>query len=89
MIFITLSKFRKPATKKVIAESDKHLNKFTEEGCKMLGIYWTLGKYDAVGIWQAKNEKTAMKTLLRFSDTDSTETLIAVPRKEAVKLLEK
>jgi len=88
MIFITLSKFRKPASKKIIAESDKHLNKFTKEGCKMLSLYWTLGKYDAVGIWQAKNEKVAMKTLLRFSDTDLTETLVAIPRKEAVKLLE-
>jgi len=59
-----------------------------KEGAKFLGHYWTLGRYDGVTIWEGKDEKAAVKALLRFGDMLSTETLVAVPREEAVKLLE-
>jgi len=89
LIFITLAKFKKTPTKKMMAESNKLFNKLTKEGTKILGMYWTLGRYDSIVITQGKNEKAAMKALMRFGDSVSTETLVAVPRKEAVKLLEK
>lgn len=59
-----------------------------KEGNKILGQYWTLGKYDAVVIIEGKDEKSAMKALVRFGDIVSTETFVAVTREEALKLLE-
>lgn len=89
MIFISLNKFKQKPTKKMIAESSKRLDKAVKEGAKFLGMYWTLGRYDSVTIFKAKNEKAAMKGLMKFGDMLSSETLVAIPRKEAVKLLEK
>jgi uncharacterized protein with GYD domain len=89
MFFIVLAKFKVKPTKKFIAESNKLFDKFAKDGGKVIGLYWTLGRYDSVGIIEAKNEKAIMKSLLRWFDSDSFETLVAVPRKEAVKLLEK
>jgi len=88
MIFITLAKWRKKPTKEMVAQSTKLFDQMVKEGSKILGRYWTLGRYDAVVITEGKDEKTAMKALLRFGDTVSTETLVAVTREEAIKLIE-
>lgn len=88
MIFIALNRFRKKPTKEGIAESEKLLKQAVKEGTKILGFYWTLGRFDSVIITEARDEKTAMKTVMRWGDMLSTETLVAVPREEAVKLLE-
>jgi len=53
-----------------------------------LQAYWTFGRYDAVAILEAPNEKTALKALMRGGDHLSIETLLAIPRAEAVKLLD-
>jgi len=50
-------------------------------------IYWTLGRYDAVSIIEAPTEKDAMKSLLPLVDLVDTETMVAVPRDEAIQLL--
>ena len=47
----------------------------------------TLGRYDAVFIIEAPTEKDAMKMLLRRQLMFDTETMVAVPREEAIKLL--
>jgi len=88
MIFITLAKWRRKPTKDIVAQSDKLFEQMVKEGSKIIGRYWTLGRYDAVVITEGKDEKTAMKALLRFGDRVSTETLVAVTREEAIKLLE-
>jgi len=88
MIFISLNKFKQKPTKKSIAESNKLFDKGAKEGIKILGLYWTLGRYDSILITEAKDEKAAMKAALRWRDMLSTETLTAIPREEAVKLLE-
>jgi len=88
MIFISLNRFRRKATKESIAESEKLFKQAAKEGLKILGFYWTLGRFDSVLIAEWPDEKTAMKALLRWGDMLSTETLVAVPRDEAVKLLE-
>ena len=88
MIFITLARFREKPTKELIAESDKLWAKLVEEGGKILAAYWTLGRYDAVVVIEGKDEKTAMKALMRWGDIVSTETLIALKREEALRLLE-
>jgi uncharacterized protein with GYD domain len=88
MIFITLVKFRKKPTKEFLAESSKLVQKAVAEGLKILGMYWLLGRYDAVLIWEAPDEKMLMKASIRWGDYVSLETLVAVPREEAVKLVE-
>jgi uncharacterized protein with GYD domain len=89
MIFITLSRFRKKPTKAMIAESSKLFEQMAKEaGVKILGFYWTLGRYDTVLITEGKDEKTMMKATIRFGDMVSQETLIALPREEAIKLVE-
>ncbi|MFQ5710988.1 MAG: GYD domain-containing protein [Candidatus Geothermarchaeales archaeon] len=88
MIFITLARFRGTPSRESMAKSDKLFAKMAEEGGKVLAAYWTLGRYDAVVIVEGKDEKAAMKALLRWGDIASTETLVAIPREEALKLLE-
>ncbi len=88
MIFITLARWKKKPTKETVAQSAKLFEQITKEGVKILGTYWTLGRYDAIVITEGKDEKNAMKNILRFSDLLSTETLVAVTREEALKLIE-
>ena len=85
MIFITLLKWKKTPKKEMIDQSTKRLEELANQGIKM-NVYWTLGRYDAVTIIEAPTEKDAMKTLLIFQDIIDTETMTAVPRKEAIKL---
>ena len=89
MIFISLGKFRKKPTKEMTAEVTKIVQNIAkEEGVKILSFYWTLGRYDTVVTMEAPDEKTAMKTNLRVSDFVSTETMVALSREEAIKLVE-
>lgn len=89
MIFITLSKWKQAPTKEKQARLDQATRTFEElekQGIK-IRVYWTLGRYDGVTIIEAPTEKDAMKVLLRFQDVVDTETLVAVPREEAMKLV--
>jgi uncharacterized protein with GYD domain len=89
MIFIALCKFRKKPTKAVVAEGAKLAQQGIKEmGGKILGWYWTLGRYDVVFIAEGKDEKNIMKAMIRFGDILSPETLVAVTREEAIKLVE-
>ena len=89
MIFITLSKFKKAPNKETMGRIDEATKTFEDlekQGIKMR-VYWTLGRYDGVTIIVAASEKEAMKALLLFQDVVETETLVAVPREEALKLI--
>ncbi len=89
MIFASLEKFRKKPTKEMTTEVSKITQDIAKaEGVKVLSFYWTLGRYDTVVIMDAPDEKIAMKMNLRVSDFVSTETMVALPREEAVKLVE-
>ena len=88
MIFISLCKVRKKLTKESVDEATKVIQRATKEGVKFLNIYYTLGRYDVVVIFEAPNEKIAMKMAMSIGDIESTETLVAVPREEAMKLVE-
>jgi uncharacterized protein with GYD domain len=72
----------------MIAQATKLFNQMVKEGSKIIGQYWTLGRYDAIVIIEGKDEKTAMKSLLRWGELLSTETLVAIPREQAIKLVE-
>lgn len=65
----------------------KGMENAAEQGQKFLSVYWTLGRYDVVITYEAPDEKAAMKGALNFSEFVSTETLVAVPREEAMKLV--
>ena len=89
MIFITFWNFRHKATKEMLAESVKLAEQLPKEGIKIIGNYWTLGRYDIVTIAEAKDESTFIRALLRYGDVFSTETLVALSREEAIKLVSK
>jgi uncharacterized protein with GYD domain len=88
MIFITLGKLRKKPTKEAVAEVNKIREKMAKEGMRILSSYWTLGRYDTVMIFEAPDERAAMKAAIGRGDIMATETLVAVPREEALKLVE-
>jgi uncharacterized protein with GYD domain len=88
LIFISLAKFKGKPTKESVAQASKLFEQMVKEGGKIIGIYWTLGRYDAVTIMEGPDEKTAMRALLRWGDILSSETLVAVTREEAMKLVE-
>ena len=85
MIFISLIKFRKKA--KDVAEFGKKLMQNLPEGAKILDSYWTLGRFDAVWIYEAPNEKVAMQLGIQAGELMQTQTLVAGSRDEALKLL--
>ncbi len=86
--FIALVKFKKKQTKAIVAENLKMVEADTKEGVKWLGIYWTLGRYDAVALYEAPSEQAAMKMAIRRGENMAIETLVAVPVEEARKLVE-
>jgi uncharacterized protein with GYD domain len=88
MIFISLGKWRKKPTKETVAQVSKIFEQWVKQDIKILGQYWLFGRYDVVTIVEAKDEKTMMKASIRMGDLFSTETLLAVPREEAIKLVE-
>jgi len=88
MIFISLGRLRRKPTKETVAEASRLRERAAKEGVKILGSYWTLGRFDTVLIMEAPDEKTAMRIAIRAGDIVSTETLVAVPREEAIKLVE-
>ena len=88
MIFITLGKYKMKPTKESNAMAMKGFEQMANEGVKFITQYWTLGKYDFVAVAEAKDEKTMMKAVLRWGDMISTQTLVAVPTEEAMKLVE-
>lgn len=90
MIFITLVKFRKKMTKEYAATTDKLFAALAKEGTKVIGGYWTLGRYDAVVISDGPDKgavERAMRTAMVVSEYAATETLVALKREDAVKLL--
>ena len=87
MIFISLIKDKKKPTKELTDKATKMLNELYKKGIKILGFYWTLGRYDDVVIFEAPSEKDAMKLAIEVKDDVEMETMVAIPREEALKLL--
>ena len=81
MLFIALAKIKAPLTKEVIVQNLKDIEADTRGEIRYLGIYWTLGRYDTVVIFEAPNEKVAMNLSLKRADRMDIETLVAVPKK--------
>jgi uncharacterized protein with GYD domain len=87
LIFISFGRFKKKPSKEASAGVTKMLEDMKKHGNKILGFYWTLGRFDTVLIFEAPNERIAMELSIGAADVVTTETLVAVPREEAIKLL--
>ena len=81
-------KFRQKATKEMLAESVKLAEQLPKEGINIIANCWTLGKCDLVTVAEAKDEISYMEALLRYGDIFSTETLVALNREDAIKLVQ-
>lgn len=88
MIFISLGKFRSKPTKEATDKVSEIMKGMTQEGIKILSFYWTLGRYDTVVTMEATDERAVMKANMKVSDIVSTETMVALTREEAHKLIE-
>ncbi len=87
LIFISLGKMRKKPSKEMSMQATSVVDDIKKIGIKIIGWYWTLGRYDTAFIFEAENEKEALKVSLAVAEFVSTETLVAIPREEAIKLL--
>jgi len=79
MLFIAMAKFKQNLSEEIVAQNMLDIETDTHEGVHYRGIYWTLGKYDTVVIFEAPNEKVAMDVVLRRADRMDIETLVALP----------
>ena len=62
MIFVSLGKMRKKPEKALAGEATEKVEEFKNKGIKILNWYWTLGRFDTVVVFEAANEKEAMKS---------------------------
>ena len=67
---------------------DAEIQADEKDGIRFHSIVWTLGRYDAVALYEAPDEKAAMKLSIERGDYMEIETLVAVPVEEARKLVE-
>jgi uncharacterized protein with GYD domain len=82
MLFIALVKFKTKLSKEVVAQNLKDIEEDTKGQIRYQGIWWTLGKYDTVVMFEAPDEKAAMNMVLKRADRMKIETLVAVPADE-------
>jgi uncharacterized protein with GYD domain len=87
LIFISLAKVKNKPTKEATGKFTKTLGELKKKGINILGLYWTLGRYDGVMIFEAPSEKDAMKLAVDLRDGMTAETMVAIPREEAIKLV--
>ncbi len=78
MLFIALVKFKKDTGKEIFAGNLKDIKSYTKGQIRFLSIYWTLGKYDAIVLFEAPNEEVAMSIAMKRGDRMDIETLVAL-----------
>lgn len=88
MLFISLIRFKEKVTKAEVEAMDKMFEMQLKAGIKNIGVYWTLGRIDVIRIFEAQDEFSVMQALATNPSSITTETLVAVSKDEAVKLLE-
>ena len=87
LIFVHLGRMRKKPDKGMAGDATKMVEEFRKKGIKVLNWYWTLGRYDTVFIFEAASEKEAMKMSIDVAEWVTSETLVAIPRQDAVNLI--
>ncbi len=86
--YIGLVKFRKKPTRETIKMNLELSEREKKDGMIVKATYWTLGRYDAVVIMEAPDEKTVMRGSIARGEWSHVETLAAIPAEEARKLVE-
>ena len=85
MFFIVLAKMRGEMTPE-FREMNQKAMKNPPPGIKIHNVFWTLGKYDFVIVYEAPSEKDAIRMGTAWAKFVETQTLAAVPEEEAAKL---
>jgi uncharacterized protein with GYD domain len=86
MYFVALLKLKGKVTQAVI-EAMQNSCQNPPAGIKYHSVFFTLGQYDLVITYEAPNEKEAMKFAVPLAEFCETQTMTAVPYKEALELL--
>jgi uncharacterized protein with GYD domain len=82
VLFIALAKFKTTLSKEVVEQNLKDIEADTKGQVRYRGVYWTLGRYNTVVIFEAPDEKVAMNLVLKRADRMEIETLVAVLAEE-------
>jgi uncharacterized protein with GYD domain len=85
MLFIVLAKLKGKITPEFREATQKAL-KTPPPDLKIHNVFWTLGQYDYVIIYEAASEKEAMKMGASWTEFCETQTMVAIPTEEAQKL---
>lgn len=85
MRFILLGRFRRRLTKADTEKTDEIIKANSQ--VKVISIDWVLGRYDGVMVAEAPDEETWLKFVEPLSEYITSETLVAIPREKALKIL--
>jgi len=86
VFFVVLAKLKGKISPAFMEATEKAL-KSPPPGLKIHNVFWTLGQYDFVLIYEAPNEKAAIKMGTEWVEFCDTQTLVAVPNEEAKTML--
>jgi uncharacterized protein with GYD domain len=84
MWFIALVKLKVVPSKERAQSANARKAEAQKLGIKFHEAFHTLGRYDAVSIFEAPDEKAAMRYSMMGRDVEVVETLVAVTREEVV-----
>jgi uncharacterized protein with GYD domain len=85
LFFIVLAKMRGEMTPE-FREATQNTLKNPPPDIRIHDVFWTLGQYDFVIVYEAPSEKDAIKMGAAWAKFCETQTLTAIPQEEAQKL---
>jgi uncharacterized protein with GYD domain len=85
LFFIVLAKMRGEMTTE-FRKANQEAMKNPPPGVKIHNVFWTLGQYDFVIVYEAPSEKEAIKMGAAWAKFVESQTLTAIPQEEAGKL---
>jgi len=85
MFFIVLAKMKGELTPEFQAATKKALTS-PPPGLQIHNVYWTLGEYDFVIVYEAPSEKEALRLGVQWGKFCDTQTMVALPQEEAQRL---
>ena len=88
MFFIVLAKLKGKISPAFMEATEKALKSPPPE-LNIHNVFWTLGQYDFVIIYEAPSEKAAIKMGTEWMEFCDTQTLVAVPNEEAKQMFSK
>ncbi len=89
--FVILGNLTEEAVKKISEEGKRQKNAYDlakSLGCEIKALYYTMGKYDWIGIVEAPDNETALKGLLQLGAGGAarTRTMLAFPAEDFAKM---